>query len=80
VPHIPQLRLSVWMSRQAPAQSVKPVAQERLQVPPEHTWPEGQVRPQPPQLALSVLRSRHVPEQLESPEPHDTLHVPPEQS
>jgi hypothetical protein len=37
VPHIPQLRLSVWMSRHAPEQSVKPVAHDTAHTPPEHT-------------------------------------------
>jgi hypothetical protein len=64
------------VSRQAPEQLVKPVAHDTLHTPPEHTWPAGQMRPQPPQWLLSVPRSRQVLTQTVRPEPHDTAQVP----
>ncbi len=77
---MPQLRLSVWVSRQTPEQSGRPAAQERVHAPLEQTLPAGHARAQAPQLPLSVARSRQVPEQLVKPAVQLTVQVPPEQT
>ena len=55
-----------------------PDTQETVHVPAEHTWPDGQARPQEPQLERSLVRSRQTPEQLVVPDPQETVHVPAE--
>jgi hypothetical protein len=75
---MPQLALSLVMSRQTPEQLVRPVLHETVHVPREQTVPEGQALPHVPQLLLSVARSRHTPEQLVVPAPHETVHMPAE--
>jgi hypothetical protein len=64
VPQAPQLRGSVLVLVQLPAQLTRPLAQVTTQVPAEHTWPAAHIRPHVPQLLRSTWRSRQVPEQL----------------
>ncbi len=55
-----------------------PVTHDTVQVPREHTVPDGQALPHTPQLFTSIARSRHTPEQFERPVLHDTAHTPAE--
>jgi hypothetical protein len=75
---MPQLRLSVWRSRQTPVQSVVPATHDTTHTPREQSWPDAQERPHMPQWLVSVVRSRQTPVQLVVPDPHDTVHTPAE--
>ena len=77
---MPQLALSLWVSRQVPEQSVRPEPQVTWQRPAEQIWPAAQRVPHAPQLPLSVWRSRHEPEQSVRPDPHDVVQLPDEQT
>src|SRR3954469_22083631 len=80
VPQAPQLFGSFCRSTQVPPQSVRPVAQAVVVVPPpplgSHSlkllqyMPSPQAAPHAPQLLLSLVRSTQVPPQSVSPASH----------
>jgi hypothetical protein len=54
LPHMPQLRLSVWRSRHVPAQLLCPATQVIWHAPVVQTVPVGQAAPHAWQFRLSV--------------------------
>jgi hypothetical protein len=83
LPHDPQLRASLAVLTQAPAQKVVPPPQMEPHDPPEHAVPGGQLTPQRPQLTLLLERltsqpSASLPLQLSKPgEQAPSRHAPP---
>jgi hypothetical protein len=73
----PQLRLFLCRSTHAPLQSVRPVEQPMMHIPPLHCSTPAQRVPHVPQLRGSVCRSVHRPLQVDIPAPH--THMPPAQ-
>jgi hypothetical protein len=72
LPHAPQFKRSVVVSRHTPPQLVWPPPQLTVHALDWHTWPAGHVAPQALQFRRSVERSRQVPEQFVSPAPQLT--------
>ena len=65
VPHAPQLLTFVFVSTQAPAQTIWPTG--HLQAPLKQVWLFMQVAPHVPQLVESLFRSTQAPPQALSP-------------
>jgi hypothetical protein len=63
LPHVPQSKGSLVRSTHASLQSVRPVPQLVVQVPPLHTWLVEHLMPHPPQLSGSLCVSVQTPRQ-----------------
>ena len=75
---LPQWRRSFLRSTHTPEQLVVPLGQP--QVPPEQSWPAGQIFPQVPQLTGSSAVETQAPPQEVWPEAQALLHRPPVQT
>jgi hypothetical protein len=75
-PQLPQLLGSVAVFTQTPPQLVRPFGQTSTQLPPWHTWFNGQRLPQLPQLLGSVFVLVQVPLQRTSPVEQFAAHTP----